>query len=879
MSLNSLEKHKSRSINSLASDRRSGFRQLIDQLDESVNGRRVILFFTVVALVYPPSFYICLIVILCIWAWFAPIRPSDDLPMDLPAESNLVDYTNVKPGRRFASAKKRYGMAEGSFFLGNAFDKAKELWIKTGVLTQHMVVLGMTGAGKTQLLVSYAVNLLGLGGGLFYGDAKGTQELAHQVYSITRWLGRDDSIRVINFIGASGSNIDPAERLSNDCNPFSNGEAEDLEQLGIDLMLAGSSGGGDNKVFQDRAISLLSAIMPGAVELRDKGLMPLGAFRLRWYMEYRNLEYLLHHDHVSQEAKDRVSTYINNLPGYRDTKKLEEQLEQVIVQHGFAVSYFSRCLGTLSDTYQKVFETDVPEAEWADFAFNNRIFLLTLPALEKSKEEVRMLGQICVTMQKNAIAVTLKGGVEGSNEVVLGRSMSSYKAPTGLYNDEAAFYLPPGYGIFLAQMRGLGYAVVIAGQEWGSFIEQSLEDAKQYAANTLTKVFGKWSGDKDTFDLIEQSTNKAYIEKDVGYEQVDGTKRFRKSGRTEFSEVSLIDPRDMKDLNSGEWLVTQGGRFSWMQAFWHEFDQNDPRPNRFAGTMLLVRPLKLLRPTRGPALLTTIVGAMDAVRAIQAWWKGASDESIESAYNPTPLKQHMIKAVNRVSSIEPDVCLNNMDGVCKFILSTNGDTAGEPDAPGVVGSVDEVSTGDAKKPTPPAEKAPKDQHALFTGTSIDGAQGDLDDIVIPQRKPKEPAKAVEKDKVGVPSSNEAPKKSRRTAFGSAQGIVTPRPDSVDPAKAQHVELHDEFFKHPTLAKIAKTQPEEASAQIDKALGTNEKKSSLNAQSVKAMAMKACEYPPENPGITAENRKRMRDNLTEWIADLDEMYQDSNKDSE
>ena len=72
-------------------------------------------------------------------------------------------------------------------------ETSKELWIAKDDLLTHMLVLGTTGAGKTETIVSLSFNCLAQGLGLMYPDPKAAPKLAVQIYTMCRIMGRDDA--------------------------------------------------------------------------------------------------------------------------------------------------------------------------------------------------------------------------------------------------------------------------------------------------------------------------------------------------------------------------------------------------------------------------------------------------------------------------------------------------------------------------------------------------------------------------------------------------------------------------------------------------------------------------------------------------------------
>ncbi|MFP3490455.1 hypothetical protein R0K20_22920, partial [Staphylococcus sp. SIMBA_130] len=80
------------------------------------------------------------------------------------------------------------------FFMGNmrASERAYEMWLAFAHLLTHTMLLGATGSGKTEALVSKAANYLAVGSGIMYSDAKAAPKLGWQLFTLARYFGRED---------------------------------------------------------------------------------------------------------------------------------------------------------------------------------------------------------------------------------------------------------------------------------------------------------------------------------------------------------------------------------------------------------------------------------------------------------------------------------------------------------------------------------------------------------------------------------------------------------------------------------------------------------------------------------------------------------------
>ncbi|CAM5353402.1 hypothetical protein SSTU70S_05482 [Stutzerimonas stutzeri] len=173
----------------------------------------------VLVLLWPALFMAVAIVQLVLW--LAVVSKPDVLPIHLPMDANKEDQNDPKPGDR------GFYKARGSFYIGRIRQRGTEVWVSFKALTQHFLIFGTTGAGKTESIVSYIVNYLAVGSGVAFQDAKAAPKAMIQMATFCRIFGRDDDFRVTNYItGMTSQRRDPAERTSNNAAVFARGAHE-----------------------------------------------------------------------------------------------------------------------------------------------------------------------------------------------------------------------------------------------------------------------------------------------------------------------------------------------------------------------------------------------------------------------------------------------------------------------------------------------------------------------------------------------------------------------------------------------------------------------------------------------------------------------------
>lgn len=486
----------------------------------------------------------------------------------LPMWCGLEDHGMPQPGR------KKWKKAEGILLLGNANGTNDEIWARDTEAKTHTLVLGTTGAGKTVSLQSMSYNYFAMASGLVYVDPKASPNLAIELFIMARRLGRDDDFRVINFItgGRKPEKITPF-RASNTINPFAFGSADSLVNL-LTSLLPKSEGG--NAVFQQKAVSLISGLIPILVSLRDKNIaLPMsqvgpyapGQFgsglsivTIRDYLDpvlcvslcypaelkeelpskygkpaARYREIMAHlkrggtaencripysdwpeccriYQHVERENVESMIAVLSALNFEASlTKEIGEQ-KAFTEQYGYAKGYFAQTLVSLSGTYGHIFNVSAGEVDMQDVLLSRRIMVAMLPSMEKSPTEIENLGKIVLSAIKNAVSVGLGSRLEGLTEQTLGALPSASRCPSGIVVDEYAAIMTPGFATILTQARSLGFAAIIASQDYAGMKGADEKEAEQIIANTKIKLFMTIVEAKQTWELARDLFGKAQIE-------------------------------------------------------------------------------------------------------------------------------------------------------------------------------------------------------------------------------------------------------------------------------------------------------------------------------------------------------------------------------
>jgi len=490
---------------------------------------------------------------------FARTR-KDTLPLRLPSKAGKTDYNDPAPGR------KQFLKSGGNLFLGNEKITSNELWLKCRDILTHMLILGTTGSGKTEALVSMAYNILCIGSGFSYVDPKAAPRLAAQIYSMARFFGREDDFRIMNYLVAGKpSQARHPKRISNTHNPFAFGSAESLTQLIVSLIPKAE---GNNAVFGQNAQTLINSLMFALKELADMGKIDLGVKAIRHHMTLKKYIELTRRTDLSSGTVSALKSFLTSV-GWQEGLPLERQPRSLAEQYGYARSYFGLALASLTDTYGHIYSTNSGEIDMIDIIKNRRILLTLMSPLEKSPQEISNLGNITLSSVKNASCTGLGDKIEGRFDDVLESLPMSSSTPFVSFTDEYAAITTPGYAEVLTQGRGLGIAAVVASQDYPGLKKADEIGASQIIANTKMKWFMK-TLDPQTFELAGKIASTAEVMQTSGYQALTQGGIFSSYQDQRTANViqqDRVNFRDLQEQIEGEFHALFEGRVIRADAF------------------------------------------------------------------------------------------------------------------------------------------------------------------------------------------------------------------------------------------------------------------------------------------------------------------------
>lgn len=503
--------------------------------------------------------------ILCFYFWWLRKRPVS-LPFKLPKSAQRTDPNAKRPDGS-------YGMSDGILYLGNSTDTGEEIWFANSDARTHCLYLGTTGSGKTFGLKSFSCNTLCWASGYIYIDGKADTDLWSTLSAQARRFGRDDDLLIMNYMtGNIGGRVP-----SNTLNPFSSGSASYLTNMLVSLM---PDSEGDNAMWKDRAVALVSAIMPCLVWKRENQNIPLSIGVVRTYLVFKAVIKLSRDSAIPEHLRSALRGYLNELPGYVDTAFDDEGNEKAgpdgsmpdtstpRQQHGYLSMQFTRSMSSLGDDYGFIFDTQAADVDMLDVVLNRRLLVVLIPALEKSGDETANLGKIISSTLKGMMGATLGSTVEGDTATVIENKVTTSSTPFMAIFDEVGYYAAQGMAVMAAQARSLGFSLVFAAQDMPALEKRVKEEARSITANCNIKMFGKLEDPSQTKEFFEKTVGQAIVTEVSGFERnKDGGKGYMSSQNASVQVRARASYDGLKGFNEGRAICAFGKNINEMQIY------------------------------------------------------------------------------------------------------------------------------------------------------------------------------------------------------------------------------------------------------------------------------------------------------------------------
>ena len=513
------------------------------------------------------------------------------LPLRLPRSAACPDDSNPAPGSRKPKP------ADGTLFLGWSLT-GHELWATAEDARQHIAIPGTTGAGKTTALLSLLANTLAQGSGFVLVDGKADRDLFGKVLALARRFGRDDDVRVLNFMVASG------HKDSHTFNAFATGNADAIREL-LASQLGEQQQNDPNGVFRERAVALIGTITPVLVWLRDhKGIavnieVIRSSIELQWIWKLAMEKIVRLRDpdtgvvselDVSRDIPEDITwplrSYLGELPGYDPSVPLDKQKgDEPSKQHGYAQFYFTATFTQLAVSLGHIFRVDNSDIDMRDVVLNRRILVVNLPALENSDATLASLGKLVVASLRGMMAQLLGAALEGDYTEADKPGMGP--APFPVVLDELAYYATSGLDRMLAMGRGLNICFMLGFQEVSGIWARLGEKTASLLGNANLTIAMRQQDAGRTREWIEKTAGQTHITQAAAYHGA-GDGGYREARHAEIRSVARVDWNDLTRLIEGEAIVLFGGRRIYARVFHALID--DAGPKRLGHTLMLRPP-------------------------------------------------------------------------------------------------------------------------------------------------------------------------------------------------------------------------------------------------------------------------------------------------
>ncbi|WP_210498589.1 type IV secretory system conjugative DNA transfer family protein [Vibrio crassostreae] len=519
---------------------------------------------------------------------------------------------------------------DGFFFFGNELSTNKEIWFTDSESRRHILIMGTTGAGKSESLIGIVANSIAQNSAFTYVDGKADTGLFSKIFSLCRRFGREDDLLVINYmVGSLKADVKRDKKLSNTLNPFANNTAEALSELITSLL---PSGGSSDGIWKDRASVFMSALIKSLVSLRDAGHILLDVNIIRQHFTLEKIVQLSKDTRIKESDREGLINYVLNLPGYQEDKG-DDQEPTVYEQNGYVVMQFQPCFGMLSDTYGHVMKTQLADVDFKDVVLQRRILCVLLPALEKSPSNLSNLGKVIISSIKGMMASSLGAELEGLTEYTLDAKPTNGRTYQCVF-DEYGYYSVEGAAVMPAQARGIGFSLVFAGQDYQAFKKGSPEEAASIKANCAIKICMTLEDPTETAEIFTKGAGQGLkaveggVEKEVG---AFGT-RLISSKNITFEKVQRVDERDLKDQMPGEFHIINMDNLCRGRSFYANPKQlKELRVNSF----VKVKPPEFEEVERVRNSMFTLKKKFDGFDARQkqkidkAWIRNADQDSLD----------------------------------------------------------------------------------------------------------------------------------------------------------------------------------------------------------------------------------------------------------
>ncbi|TXI25549.1 MAG: hypothetical protein E6Q67_00745 [Roseateles sp.] len=527
--------------------------------------------------------------LLGVLTWLIVLHRSSKptLPLRYPIINKEPDPRTGKPGDGI--------LLHGNIDSGSPYEKFKEIWSSDDDLRKHMLIIGSTGSGKSEMLKAIFFNALCWSSGYFIADGKADNKLPTDSFTMVRSVGRDDDMLSLNFLlgGKTPLQIGKSRRRrTNGMNPFSSADADTIIQMGANMLPKVE---GEGKNWQEKALNLWRGAVAALCHKRDTQGFEVSVTTIIDYLALHRVEELYVEGY--REAQNNngewslgftgIKSYLETgipykidrllakhgladmpAPARPGTKPTTDQDPETANQHAYRTSQLIPVMNLLDKTYGHIFRAKFSEIDMLDVTLNNRIMTMLIPSLEKSAQEAENLGKLAIACLRVMMGRNLGADIEGSRQELIESKVTKSPYPYIVALDELAYYFADGIAVIFAQARSLGFSMIAAAQDLEKLTEGNrAAEAGAMMGNQVNKVFMRIDDAKKTWEFIQNALQKVTVAVRSAYE-VTGAGWRRKGGEVDVREVDVVSLPEFQAMKGGECVLNSMGQTMRMKSLY-----------------------------------------------------------------------------------------------------------------------------------------------------------------------------------------------------------------------------------------------------------------------------------------------------------------------
>lgn len=434
---------------------------------------------------------------------------------------------------------------EDGMLLGYTTDNQRPVIVPYGYFMRHFALVGGSGVGKTTLGLWVLYQNMVKGGGFVFIDAKIDADTRDALGYLSRAIGREDDLYVIN--------VDDPDN-SNTYNPLLEGDADEVASRLLNLLPSSEDNPGAD--FYRQSVNHALTVFVGALK----------AAKVRYtfnditimMQSPQALERVLRMTPKNTPERMQLEVFLDK---YRKTEKGRAVIDVNKLKDALG-GMAGRAATFSQGKFGKIFNHYAPEIVLTDIMMNNKMLYVMLPTMGKDAAALN-LGKMLLSDLRTAV-YKLQGVPPAERPW----------PPFVVFADEMGSYVMPGMARLFEQARSAQVALMPGFQAFGNLSTVG-EDFKDIVLqNTWTKAMyrsGSPASAEEAAEIVGTTIKYQYTysESVSSGEGSQGLKITPHSNQTDsdgyghsYKEVeeARVPADKFTNLGIGECIVTIGGR-------------------------------------------------------------------------------------------------------------------------------------------------------------------------------------------------------------------------------------------------------------------------------------------------------------------------------